>query len=228
MVDLFSGRVRHFVFTSSVAVYRRSFVQPVGEGFRRHDPADPDPRKSYGVGKVQCEDLLDDLHVRTGLPHTTLRVGHTFGPRSPLVTRDPIFFRRLELGRPTLVPGDGFAALCLVHVEDVARAMANVLGNERSIGRTYNIVGSEFAGLLGVIEMIGRAVGVKPSIVHIPLDVARSLHPPIVHWGEAITGSTVYDIDRKAVFVAGVTAVLPPQLDTRRNQSHWYTQFQQA
>lgn len=196
MIELFSGRVQHFVFTSSVAVYRRSFVQPVTEDFRRHDPADPDPRKAYGVGKVQCEDLLDHLHRTTGLAHTTLRVGHTLGPRSPLVTRDPIFFRRIELGRPTLVPGDGFAALCLVHVADVARAMVAVLGNPTAIGSTYNIVGHEFASLLGVLEMIGRAVGTKPDLVHVPLEIARRRHPPIVHWGEAITGSTVYSIDR--------------------------------
>ena len=194
MLELFEGRVRHFVFTSSVAVYRRSFIQPVGESSRRHDPEDPDERKAYGVGKVQCENLLDARHARTGLPHTTLRVGHTFGPRSPLVTREPIMFRRMELGRPTLVPGDGFSALCLVHVRDVARSMTAILGNDRAIGRTYNIVGREFASLLGVLELVGRAVGVRPELVHVPMEVARTIHPPLVHWGEAITGSTVYDI----------------------------------
>ena len=183
MVELFNGRVQHF-------------VQPVQEDFRRHAPDDPDHRKSYGVGKVQCEDYLDDLHRRTGLPHTTLRVGHTFGPRSPLVTRDPLFFRRMELGRPTLVPGDGFAALCLVHVADVARLMVSVLGNPKSVGSTYNVVGHEFASLLGVLEMIGRAAGAKPDLVHVPLEIARRRNPPIVHWGEAIMGSTVYSIDK--------------------------------
>ena len=195
MVALFNGRVEHFVFTSSVAVYRRSFVQPVGVDFRRHAPDDPDHRKSYGVGKVQCEDYLQRLHDENGLPFTTLRVGHTFGPRSPLVTRDPIFFRRMELGRPTLVPGDGFAALCLVHVADVASLMVSLLGNANAVGSTYNVVGHEFASLLGVLEMIGRAAGVKPDLVHVPLEIARRRNPPIVHWGEAIMGSTVYDID---------------------------------
>ena len=49
MVELFSGHIEQFVFTSSVAVYRRSFVQPVTEDGRRHDPQDPDRRKTYGV-----------------------------------------------------------------------------------------------------------------------------------------------------------------------------------
>jgi len=195
MVELFAGRVRHFVFTSSTAVYRRSYVQPVREDFRRHDPNDQDPRKAYGVGKVNCEDYLGALHRERGLPSTVLRVGHTLGPRSPLVTRDPIFFRRLELGRPMLVPGDGYALMSLVHVSDVARLMVSLLGNESAIGSTYNVVCAEYAGLLGIVEMMARAVGVRPDIVHVPLEIATGRRPPIVHWGEVLTGSTVYSID---------------------------------
>src|SRR3546814_15970126 len=60
MVELFHGRVQQLVFTSSVAVYKRSFVQPVGEDFRRHAPGDDDARKAYGVNTVRCE-----YHLRT-------------------------------------------------------------------------------------------------------------------------------------------------------------------
>ena len=34
MLELFAGRVSQYVFTSSQAVYRRSFVQPLHEDFR--------------------------------------------------------------------------------------------------------------------------------------------------------------------------------------------------
>jgi nucleoside-diphosphate-sugar epimerase len=196
MVELFAGRVQHFVFTSSVAVYRRSYVQPVDENARRHDPTDVDHRKAYGVGKVQCEDYLAALHRDTGLPATTLRVGHTLGPKSPLVTRDPIFFRRIELDRPTLIPGDGFPFIHLVHVNDVARLMASLLGNERAAGQAYNVLGREYASLTGIIQIIGRAMGRTPKTVSVPLDVARKCQPPLVHWGEAIMGGTVYSIEK--------------------------------
>ncbi|MEZ5257828.1 MAG: NAD-dependent epimerase/dehydratase family protein [Ilumatobacteraceae bacterium] len=108
MIQMFRGRVRHYVFTSSAAVYRRSFVQPVSETFRTHDAGDDDPRKAYGVGKVRREQRLMAEHAESGFPATSLRVSHTLGPRSPLVTRDPIFFARLEQGRPVFVPGEGF------------------------------------------------------------------------------------------------------------------------
>ena len=105
LVELFQGRIRHYVFTSSQAVYRRSLVLPVTEEHRRHDAADDDPRKAYGVGKVRCEDYLLSLWQQQQFPATCLRVGHTLGPRSPQPTRDPWFFARLEAGRPILIPG---------------------------------------------------------------------------------------------------------------------------
>jgi nucleoside-diphosphate-sugar epimerase len=196
MIELFAGRVQHFVFTSSAAAYRRSYVQPVHETHRTHDPADDDPRKAYGVGKVQCEQHLRRLYEDTGFPATSLRVSHTLGPMSPVVTRDPIFFRRLELGRPILVPGDGFAFVHLVHVHDVARLMASLLGNPRVAGEIYNVAGTEVASLLGVVHVMARAAGVSPNVVHVPMELARTRHPPLVHWGEATMGGTVLSVDK--------------------------------
>ncbi len=195
MLELFAGRVSHYVFTSSQAVYRRSFVQPVHEHFRRHAPDDDDPRKAYGVGKVRCEDLLLNLAQRSGFPATCLRVGHTLGPRSPQPTRDPGFFARLEAGRPILIPGEGFAALQLVHIQDVARLMASLIGNERVKGHAYNVSGAEVTSIVGVVHLIARAMGVAPRIVEVPMEFARKQRPPLVHWGEALTGTALLSIE---------------------------------
>jgi nucleoside-diphosphate-sugar epimerase len=196
MLDLFRGRVSQYVFTSSQAVYRRSFVQPLRESARRHAPNDPDPRKAYGVGKVQCEDLLLRAWHEDGFPATCLRVGHTLGPRSPQPTRDPAFFARLEAGRPMLVPGDGFAALSLVHINDVARFMASLVGNDRVRGEAYNVSGAEMTSILGVVHLVGKAMGVEPRVVHVPMAIARSHRPPLLHWGEAITGPALLSIEK--------------------------------
>jgi nucleoside-diphosphate-sugar epimerase len=196
LVELFRGRVKHFVFTSSTAVYRRSFVMPILESFRRHDPDDADPRKAYGVGKVQIEDSLDAEHARSGFPHTTLRVGHTLGPLSPLASRDPVFFARLEQKRPIPIPGEGHALVQLIHVQDVATAMAAVIETERSIGQTYTVTGREAATVSGMVHLMARAVGVEPLILHVPIEHARRAQPPLVHWGEALMGSVVFSIDK--------------------------------
>jgi len=196
MVELFAGRVAHYVFTSSQAVYRRSFVQPIHEHFRRHAADDVDPRKAYGVGKVQCEDYLLGEWQRSGFPATCLRVGHTLGPRSAQPTRDPAFFARLEQGRPILIPGEGFAAMQLVHINDVARFMASLPGNDRVRGEAYNVSGAEVTSIVGVVHLIARAMGVTPRIVHVPMEIARQQHPPLLHWGEALTGSAMLSIGK--------------------------------
>ena len=196
MIGLFAGRVAQYVFTSSQAVYRRSFVQPIHEDFRRHAPDDADARKAYGVGKVQCEDLLLGLAQKDGFPATCLRVGHTLGPRSPQATRDPAFFARLEAGRPILIPGEGFAALQLVHISDVARLMASLVGNDRVKGQAYNVSGAEVTSIVGVVHLVARAMGVEPRVVEVPMELARRHRPPLVHWGEALTGTALLSIDK--------------------------------
>ena len=194
MVELFGGRVGHFVFTSSSAVYRRSLVQPVTETFATHDPADEAPAKAYGVGKVRSERFLMAEHSASGFPVTVLRVGHTIGPRSAAATREPAFFARLEAGRPILIPGDGFPFVHLIHIDDVATLMASVLGNRTAAGQTYNVFGSEYASLLNCVRIMAKVVGVEPRIVHVPMDVARSLPRPLVHWGEATMGGAAFSI----------------------------------
>jgi nucleoside-diphosphate-sugar epimerase len=196
MVELFAGRIQHLVFTSSSAVYRRSFVQPMRESFRTHDAGDDDPRKSYGVGKVRCEEYLIGRYVDNGLPATVLRVAHTLGPLSPLASRDPIFFARLEAGRPILIPGEGFSFIHLVHVADVASLMASIAGNARAAGEIYNVAGPDVTSIRGAVEMMARAAGVTADIVNVPLDIARAQKTPLVHWGEGLVGGMIFSIDK--------------------------------
>jgi nucleoside-diphosphate-sugar epimerase len=196
LIELFSGRVAHYVFTSSQAVYRRSYVQPLREDFRRHAPDNSDPRAAYGVGKVQCEDRLFELWRSQGLPVTVLRVGHTLGPRSPAATRDPALFARIEAGRPILIPGEGFAALSLVHVHDVARLMTSLIGNERVKGEAYNVSGSEITSIVGVVHLVAQAMGMKAKVVEVPMEIARRQRPPLLHWGEALAGTAVLSIEK--------------------------------
>ena len=193
MVNLFRGRVKHFVFTSSVAVYRRSYVQPVLETHRTHAPDDPDPRKAYGVGKVRCENFLFD---QDGIPATSLRVTHTIGPNSPLASREPAFFERLSRGRPILIPGEGFPFVHLIHVQEVATLMCSLIGNKGCIGQVYNVAGAEVTSVLGCIALMARVVGVKPEIVHVPMEIARRARPPLLHWGESLLGGTIYSTDK--------------------------------
>ncbi|MCK9520897.1 MAG: NAD-dependent epimerase/dehydratase family protein [Dehalococcoidia bacterium] len=196
LVELFRGRVKHYVFTSSTAVYLWSDVQPVTEEFPVSDDDAVNPARAYGGGKVRCERLLQAEYERSGFPATSLRVGHTLGPHSPLPTRDPGFFARLEAGRPILMPGDGMAAVHLVHIDDVAAAMCAVIETEASVGQVYNINGAEFAGMAAYVRLMAEAVGVEAKLVHIPRDIAKAIRPPVIHWAEWYRGGMVFSIEK--------------------------------
>jgi nucleoside-diphosphate-sugar epimerase len=198
MLELFLGRVQQFVFTSTVAVYQPNAIQPVHEFSKRHsvDHLGSDPLISYAAGKIRCEDLLLGLHAEAAFPVTCLRISHTLGPRSPLGSREFSVFARLELGRPILIPGEGHPFVHLIHIDDAAQVMAGLIGNGRTCGEVYNVAGTEFASVREHVALMANAVGVEPSIVGVPLEVARSISPPLVHWREAIEGGTVFDISK--------------------------------
>lgn len=196
LVEIFDGRVQHYVFTSSVAVYRRSFVQPVRETFRVHESVGDQPLRAYAVGKVRSERYLHERFEKTGFPYTSVRVAHTVGPRSPLASRDPAFFARLEAGRPILIPGDGFPFIHLIHVDDVAAMLAAILGNSRAVGQVYNGAGAEYASILGTVHVMARAAGVEPNIVNVPLEYLRRTSRTVVHWNEGTAGGTVFSIEK--------------------------------
>jgi nucleoside-diphosphate-sugar epimerase len=74
--------------------------------------------------------------------------------------------------------------------------MASVIGNSRALGQTYNVAGAEVTSILGCMRMMARAVGVEAEIVSVPMAIARSTHPPLVHWGESLLGGTMFSIDK--------------------------------
>ena len=74
--------------------------------------------------------------------------------------------------------------------------MASIAGNDRAAGQIYNVAGREITSILGAVQMMARAVGVRPDIVNVPLDIARAQRAPLVHWGEGLVGGMFFSIDK--------------------------------
>jgi nucleoside-diphosphate-sugar epimerase len=195
LVELFRSRVQHYVFTSSTAVYLWSDVQPVTEESPVSDDEAVNPSRGYGAGKVRCERLLRAEFERSGFPATSLRVGHTLGPHSPL-PREHAFFARLKAGRPILIPGDGMPFVHLVHVDDVASAMCAVISTDASAGQIYNVNSAQFSSIGAYMRMMAKVAGVEANLVYVPRETAKAIRPPILHWAEWYRGGTVFSIEK--------------------------------
>lgn len=193
MIAIFAGHVRHYVFTSSIAVYELALAQPIRETGAIGRDAQTALYGAYAVGKVACEERLA---AEKGLPWTALRVAHTCGPMSPAVTREPGTFRRLELGRPLLLAGKTEAMVHFIHTRDAARALCAVLGKDHAAGQIYNVAGKEFSSITSYMKLMADAVGVTPEIIAMPDDLPPEMRSPIVHWLEASRGSMVFSIEK--------------------------------
>ena len=151
LVELFNGKIQHFVYVSSAGVYAKSDQMPHVEG----DPVDPNSRHK---GKFETEHYLDQEKV----PFTSVRPVYIYGPQN-YNDVEAWFFDRIVRDRPIPIPGNGFHMTQLGHVRDLARAMAAVLGNSQAIGQIYNISGDRYVTFDGLARACAIAAGKDPA-----------------------------------------------------------------
>jgi nucleoside-diphosphate-sugar epimerase len=151
LADLFQGRIQHFVYMSSAGVYLRSDQMPHREG----DPVDPNSRHK---GKHETEAYL----VQQGVPFTAIRPTYIYGPQN-YNDLEAWFFDRIVRDRPIPIPGHGQHFTQLGHVQDLAQAMIQVLGNPQAIGNVYNVSGDRYVTFDGLARACAVACGTDPA-----------------------------------------------------------------
>ncbi len=155
LIDLFKGKLQHFIYVSSAGVYAKSDQMPHQEG----DPVDPNSRHK---GKFHTEDYLK----AQGIPFTAVRPVYIYGPQNynPL---EEWFFDRIVRDQPIPIPGSGMALTQLGHCQDLAAAMVLVLGNDRAIGQIYNVSGDKAVTFDGLARACAIATGKDPDAIKI-------------------------------------------------------------
>lgn len=152
LLEALDGRAGHVMLVSTGRVYDHALPVPYGEDT---------PRTlywgEYAKNKIEAEDVLQRRYRDRGLPVTIVRPTHVYGP---LNTRnnETFFFDRLVRDRPVLVPGHGGWLRQFGHVEDLADAMAAMLGVRAAHGRAYNVTGEEAITQVGFVELIADVI----------------------------------------------------------------------
>ncbi len=161
LLDALEGRAGHALFVSTGRVHDHALPIPYHEDT---------PRTlywgEYAKNKIAGEDALMRRHRERGLPVTIVRPTHVYGP---LNTRnnETFFFDRLVRGRPVLVPGAGGWLRQFGHVEDLAEAMAAMLGAPAAFGQAYNVTGEEAITQVGFVELIADVLKRPLTLVHV-------------------------------------------------------------
>jgi len=161
-----AGRVRRFVFTSSIAVYGSAQV-PMDEATR------PVPEDPYGISKYAAELDLESAHRLFGLNYTIFRPHNIYGERQNLgdLYRNVlgIFINQVMKGEPMSVFGDGLQTRAFTHVDDVAPLIARCVDIPASCNNVFNVGADTPHSVLELAHMVADAFGVAPSIRHLPV-----------------------------------------------------------
>ena len=154
--------VKHFVFTSSIAVYGSNQI-PMLETMR------PDPEDPYGISKFAVELDLAAAHKMFGLNFTIFRPHNVYGIRQnhgdPYRNVIGIFINNLLQGKKMTVFGDGKQTRAFTHISDVAPYIAaapEVAGAKNEI---FNIGADHPYTVLQLVDTIASAMGVSPDMV---------------------------------------------------------------
>ena len=147
LVEIFNDKLKHFIYVSSAGVYLPTTQMPHREG----DPVDPNSRHK---GKHHTEAYL----AESGIPWTSVRPCYIYGPQN-YNDLEAWFFDRITRDRPIPIPGNGRFITQFGHIQDLAIAMASILGNDAAIGKIYNVSGDRYVTFDGLAYACAEAAG---------------------------------------------------------------------
>lgn len=172
MIDLFRGRIAHYIFISSTVIYAASDHLPITE----NHPLERGPiQNEYGKNKLLCEDILFREWRQNRFPASVVAFSMVMGAHNILPDREQRMFQRILQNRPILIPGNGRMLQQVGHADDQARALRMLLGEPRSFGERYNLTGADYFSQEGYVDTFGRVVDREPEKVFIPASLMEDL-----------------------------------------------------
>jgi UDP-glucose 4-epimerase len=130
-----TGKLKRFVFTSSVAVYGS-----INTPYKESDT--PAPQDIYGVSKLAIENFLKIMSQVHGFEYVIIRPHNVFGPRQNM--SDPyrnvvtLFMNHILRNEPYFIYGDGNMRRCFSYVKDVVDIIYRAALDKKS-GTIYNV-----------------------------------------------------------------------------------------
>jgi nucleoside-diphosphate-sugar epimerase len=175
-VRAFRGRVGHFIFCSTVDVYRKPATRYPYTEDDVYGGLNP-----YSNNKVRCEEILTAAHHSGDFPVTIIRPAYTYGEgRGPIHTfgGKTTYVDRIRKGKPIVVHGDGSSFWVACHRDDVARAFVHAIGQAYTFGQSYHTTGEEWMTWNSYHQQVATALGAPtPQLVHIPTDLLGQVAP---------------------------------------------------
>jgi len=168
-ITLINEAVKHevkcFVFTSSIAVYGAGQL-PMTEAMV------PQPEDPYGIAKYAVELDLRAAHEMFGLDSVVFRPHNVYGEHQNIGDRYRnvigIFMNQIMNGQPLTIFGDGTQTRAFSFIDDVAPHIARSVAVPAAYNQVINIGADTPYSVNALAEVVSRALGVAPSVTHLP------------------------------------------------------------
>lgn len=168
------SNVKKFIYTSSVGVYGSS-----DQALDEQTP--PNPKTFYAISKLRGEE-----HVRRLLPKLDtyiFRCGNVYG-YSPSMRFDAVinkFVFEANFEKRITIHGDGEQARTFIHIDLIARALANVL-TKNLAGGTYNLV----ERTLKVMDIVDELKQLMPDLEFILINQHMKLNQLVIKVNDSV------------------------------------------
>lgn len=174
---LFAGKTDQYLFISSASAYQK----PVQNAFITESTPLHNPYWEYSRNKIACEERLMKAYREDGFPVTIIRPSHTYSRSVPMPVHGGkggwSVIRRIQQGKPVLIPGDGTSLWTLTHARDFAKAFVGLMGHHKAIGEAFHITGDQQLTWDQVVLAVGCALGVAPKLYHVSTDFLIACDP---------------------------------------------------
>jgi len=160
-----SGKVRCFVFTSSIAVYGRNQLP-------MHELATPQPEDPYGIAKYAVELDLREAHEMFGLNYIVFRPHNVYGEGQNI--GDPyrnvigIFMNQLLQDLPMTLFGDGKQTRAFSYISDVAPIIAESVKRPDAMNQVFNVGADLPYTVVDLAHTVAKILGKEPDLRFLP------------------------------------------------------------
>lgn len=174
-VRAFRG-VKQFINTSTVCTYGIKY-----DYFPADETHPLRPISTYAKNKVAADAVYMEAYYREGFPVTIIKPSTTYGPIHGMLRQIAWEFSwidRVRKNKPIVICGDGNALHQHLHVDDAALAYCGVLGKDRCIGQTYNLVNRGYITWADYHKLAMEVLGHEVDLVGIPFKDLQQMDIP--------------------------------------------------
>ena len=178
-IATFTGRTGQYVFISSASVYEK----PVRHYLMTERTKLENNYWQYSRDKIACERLLRD---QDRLVYTIVRPAHTVRTHMPIQVGDPdAAIRRMIVGKPVIVAGDGSSLWTLTRSVDVATPLVRLFGNTKALNDDFHVTTDRGFTWNQIHEAIARGFGTEAIHAHVPTQTLVRFN---VEWAGPLLG----------------------------------------